>query len=54
MERGPGHADRVGDLLHRVLPTGDQVARDAELVLGDHAAPAAASPAGALELRPFA
>ncbi len=45
------HADRLGDLLHRVLAVGEHLARGTELVLGDDRTAAAASPAGARGLQ---
>src|SRR5436305_9553119 len=44
-------ADRLGDLLHGVLPAGEQLTSDAQLLLGDHGPAAAAPPAGARRLQ---
>ena len=51
IQRGATHADRLGDLLHRVLAVGEHLARDTELVLGDDRRAAAVSPAGARGLQ---
>ncbi len=45
IQRGAADADRVGDLLHRVLTTVEHVASDAQLVFGDdRGAPAEPTP----------
>lgn len=43
IQRGAADADRVGDLLHGVLTTGEHVAGDAQLFVGDDC-PATAEP----------
>ena len=52
IERGAADADRVGDLLHRVLTTVEHLAGDAQLVLGDGRAAATEPTASARRVQP--
>jgi hypothetical protein len=51
-KRGARNADRVGDLLHRVLGTDEHVSSDTELVLGDGCQAAAGGDRGRAAFRP--
>jgi hypothetical protein len=51
IQRGAPDADRVGDLLHRVLTTGEHVASDAQPFVSDDCPPAAEPTASARRLQ---
>ncbi len=52
IQRGAADADRVGDLLHRVLSTVEHLAGDAQLGLGDGRGAATEATASARRLQP--